>query len=284
MIRPSNTTELTAALQLPSLKSQKKVCVPTMGALHAGHIELIRHARNIAGEAGCVIVTLFVNPTQFDKPEDLENYPQTLNQDIKTCEKEGVDILFTPSADSIYYDDHSIIINENSLSKQLCGQTRPGHFDGVCTIVLKLLNITQADSAVFGKKDYQQLAIIRRLVRDLNISVQIEGVDTVREPSGLALSSRNARLTHEQREDAARLRQALLLAKQAYQNGETSTAPLIQIAQDKIEASSLAIKIDYLELLDAVSLKPINSVDQPAIIAAAVFYDNVRLIDNIEIG
>jgi len=261
-----------------------RVVVPTMGALHDGHLTLVHHARKLAGESGSVILTLFVNPTQFDKAEDLENYPRTLENDIALCRSHGVDLVFAPDPASMYAPAHSITVIETSLTDKLCGATRPGHFDGVCTIVLKLFNLTQPTAAVFGKKDHQQLAIIRRMVRDLNVPVSIEGVDTVREPSGLALSSRNARLTDRQHADAPRIRQALLAAQSAYLDGETSAQALLDIAQQEIESSKEGAKIDYLELLDANSLQVIDPVTKPAVIATAVFYGNVRLIDNIELG
>jgi len=155
------------------------VLVPTMGALHDGHLALIKHARKLAGDAGTVILTLFLNPTQFNNPDDLKNYPQTLDEDIELCKTNGVDVLFTPSTKSMYLPDNSVSVTESSLSKQLCGASRPGHFNGVCTVVLKLFNLTQPDIAVFGKKDYQQLAIIKRMVRDLDIPINIEGVETI---------------------------------------------------------------------------------------------------------
>jgi len=261
-----------------------RVLVPTMGALHDGHLALIQRAREIAGEKGAVIVTLFVNPTQFDKAEDLANYPRTPESDLMLCRRHGVDLVFAPDPASMYFPDSSVVVLENSLSQKLCGATRPGHFEGVCTVVLKLFNLIGPDWAVFGKKDYQQLAIIRRMVRDLNVPVSIEGVETVREPSGLALSSRNKRLTPAQYADAPRIRRALLAAQSAYKNGETSAHKLLDIAREQIEASEVGAKIDYLELLDAASLRPIDPVVGSTIIATAVFYGSVRLIDNIEMG
>jgi pantoate--beta-alanine ligase len=261
-----------------------RVLVPTMGALHDGHLTLVNRAREIAGPNGTVILTLFVNPTQFNKSEDLKNYPRTLERDLKLCQSNGVDLVFAPEPSSMYFPDRSITVTESSLATRLCGTTRPGHFDGVCTVVLKLFNLTQPDAAVFGKKDYQQLAIIKRMVRDLNVPVNIEGVDTVREASGLAMSSRNTRLSSEQLADAARLRRALRAAQSAYQAGESFAPTLLEIARKEIEATTTGAKIDYLELLDAESLQPIESVTQPSVMATAVFYDTVRLIDNIEIG
>lgn len=261
-----------------------RVLVPTMGALHDGHLTLIRRARELAGESGEVVVTLFVNPTQFNNPSDLENYPRTLERDLELCREEMVDLVFAPGNDTMYHPDHSVNVIEDSLSKRLCGATRPGHFEGVCTVVLKLFHLTAADIAVFGKKDYQQLAIIRRMVRDLNVPIQIEGVDTVREASGLALSSRNTRLTEIQHADAPRIRKAMLAARKSSTTGETDAVKLLASAREIIEASTVDAKIDYLELVDAENLEPIKKVTLPAVLAAAVFYGDVRLIDNIEIS
>lgn len=270
----------TALNQLP----RPRVLVPTMGALHEGHLTLVKRAREIAGPDGTVILTLFVNPTQFNKAEDLENYPRTEERDLALCETHGVDLVFAPDPATMYHADNSVTVTENSLATRLCGSTRPGHFDGVCTVVLKLLNLTQPDCAVFGKKDYQQLAVIRRMVRDLNVPTQIEGVETVREPSGLALSSRNTRLTPAQHADAPRIRRALLAAQEAFHAGEKSVKNLIIIARQEIENSVSGAEIDYLELLDAESLSSIESITDPAVLATAVNYGDVRLIDNIELG
>ncbi|MEO1856440.1 MAG: pantoate--beta-alanine ligase, partial [Rubritalea sp.] len=203
------------------------VLVPTMGALHDGHLALIDKARAIAGPNGCVAVSIFVNPIQFDNPDDLENYPSTLSRDVALCKEHGVDLLFTPEAGSLYATNRSTTITENSLSAELCGATRPGHFDGVCTVVAKLFNLFSPIDAVFGKKDYQQLAIINRMVRDLNFQIIIHGVDTVRESDGLALSSRNVRLTTKARAQAPVIREAMLLAKQSLESGVDSSAQLI---------------------------------------------------------
>jgi len=261
-----------------------RVLVPTMGCLHQGHIELIHRARQLAGQDGSVILSVFVNPTQFDKAEDLENYPRSLERDLSLCREHGVDIVYAPAPAAMYHPDHSITVSESALSSQLCGATRPGHFDGVCTVVLKLINLTQPAIAVFGKKDYQQLAVIRRMVRDLNVPVKIEGVDTIREKSGLALSSRNERLSPAQHADAARIRRALLAARKAHQQGEVSAQTLLGIARTEIEASEVGAVIDYLELLDSQTLQHIDRVNSAAVMATAVFYGKVRLIDNIELA
>ena len=278
------TTSELQPLLAEKCSPKKRVLVATMGSLHEGHLALIHRARQIAGTEGVVILSLFVNPTQFDQADDLRHYPRALEQDLALCKKHGVDIVFAPESGDIYHSDHSVTVTESSLSQRLCGVSRPGHFDGVCTVVLKLINLTQPDIAIFGKKDYQQLAIIRRMVRDLNIPISIEGVETVREQSGLALSSRNQRLSQQQRSDAQRIRRALLAAQTAHQQGEKSAQSLLNIVSDIIESSELDVEIDYLELLDQDDLQPVETLSSPAIIATAVFYEQVRLIDNIELA
>jgi pantoate--beta-alanine ligase len=278
------TTSELQPLLAEKCSPKKRVLVATMGSLHEGHLTLIHRARQIAGTEGVVILSLFVNPTQFDQADDLRHYPRALEQDLALCKKHGVDIVFAPESGDIYHSDHSVTVTESSLSQRLCGASRPGHFDGVCTVVLKLFNLTQPDIAIFGKKDYQQLAIIRRMVRDLNIPISIEGVETVREQSGLALSSRNQRLSQHQRSDAQRIRRALLAAQTAHQQGEKSAQSLLNIVSDIIESSELDVEIDYLELLDQDDLQPVETLSSPAIIATAVFYEQVRLIDNIELA
>ena len=278
------TTSELKPLLAEKCSPKKRVLVATMGSLHEGHLALIHRARQIAGTEGVVILSLFVNPTQFDQADDLRHYPRALEQDLALCKKHGVDIVFAPESGDIYHSDHSVTVTESSLSQRLCGASRPGHFDGVCTVVLKLFNLTQPDIAIFGKKDYQQLAIIRRMVRDLNIPISIEGLETVREQSGLALSSRNQRLSQQQRSDAQRIRRALLAAQTAHQQGEKSAQSLLNIVSDIIESSELDVEIDYLELLDQDDLQPVETLSSPAIIATAVFYEQVRLIDNIELA
>ena len=251
--------------------------VPTMGAFHSGHLSLMHRAREIAGPGGTVVVSIFVNPIQFDRASDLETYPRPMVSDLAACGAAGVDVAFTPAADSMYFPDRSVAVSENLLSRDLCGASRPGHFDGVCTVVLKLFLLTGCDFAVFGEKDFQQLAVIRRMVRDLDVPVKIVACPTVREPDGLAMSSRNTRLTPEQRADAPRIRQALLAAASL-----TSPGEILASARVAIEASPLA-RIDYLSLVDAETLQTASSLERPAVLATAVFYGEVRLIDNISI-
>lgn len=270
-----STAELRGALDDYAGLSGRRVLVPTMGALHHGHMELVRHAREAAGPSGTVIVSIFVNPIQFDRASDLANYPRPVENDLMKCQAAGVDVVFMPQADGMYHPDRSITVSECALSRFLCGASRPGHFDGVCTVVLKLFLLTGCHAAVFGEKDYQQLAIIRRMVRDLNAPVEILACPTVRESDGLAMSSRNARLHPRQRQDAPRIYRALTAAAQC------ATAPeILSTARAGIEASDFA-KIDYLSLVDAETLQPISSLERPAVLATAVFYDDVRLIDHL---
>lgn len=255
------------------------VLVPTMGALHEGHLALIRRARELAGVGGTVAVSIFVNPIQFDRASDLEGYPRPMAADLAACEQEGVDLVFSPGAGEMYAADRSVTVCESMLSRGLCGAARPGHFDGVCTVVLKLFLLTGCDAAVFGEKDFQQLAVIRRMVRDLDVPVKIIAEPTVREADGLAMSSRNVRLTAEQRADAPRIRFALAAAKNARSR---DAAEILEIARAEILDSDLAV-IDYLELVDAETLQPVETVKRPATLATAVFYGEVRLIDHITI-
>jgi len=258
--------------------------VPTMGALHEGHLQLVRAARGNVGPGGTVAVSIFVNPIQFDRPEDLRNYPQPLEDDLALCEKEGVDLAFIPQIPNLYASDHSTLVTESLLTRHLCGATRPGHFDGVLTIVLKLFNLFQPDVALFGNKDFQQLALIRRMVRDLDVPVEIIGHPTVREPDGLALSSRNRKLTTEHRTDAPRIRRALLAARDLAQNGEQSPTVYLNAARHHLLKEALpGFKIDYLELIDSQSLQPVSKVTTPVTLATACFYGPVRLIDHLEI-
>ena len=260
------------------------ILVPTMGALHRGHLALVHRARELAGPGGTVVVTIFVNPLQFDRPEDLGSYPRRLEGDLEICAREGVDAVFAPPPGEFYAPDHSVTVSESLLTRHLCGATRPGHFDGVCTVILKLFHHLRPDAAVFGKKDYQQLAIIRRMTRDLAVPVEIHGIETLREPDGLAMSSRNLRLGDAQRRDAPRIRQALLAARDLAVNGEQRPEPYVDAARHHIERSAAGAVIDYLQLVDRETLQPVPKVTKPAILAAAVFYGEVRLIDNIEIG
>jgi pantoate--beta-alanine ligase len=254
------------------------ILVPTMGALHEGHASLISLAREKAGVAGTVIVSIFVNPIQFDRAGDLAAYPRPLTDDLAICERRGADGVFIPEDGEMYFPDRSVTVTESSLSQHLCGAARPGHFDGVCTVVLKLFLLTRCDAAVFGEKDFQQLAVIRRMVRDLDLRTEIIPHPTMRESDGLAMSSRNARLTTEHRADAPRIRRALLAAA-----GESDAASMLRTAREIIDTSPFT-KIDYLSLVDAETLAPTENLAAPAVLACAVFYGEVRLIDHISVS
>ena len=258
--------------------SRPVILVPTMGALHEGHASLISLAREKAGTDGTVIVSLFVNPIQFDRAGDLAAYPRPLAADLDVCEARSADGVFVPDDGEMYFPDRSVTVTERSLSTHLCGAARPGHFDGVCTVVLKLFLLTGCDAAVFGEKDFQQLAVIRRMVRDLDLRTEIIPHPTIRESDGLAMSSRNARLTPEHRADAPRIRQALLTAA-----GKSDAASILRVAGEIIGGSSYA-RIDYLSLVDAETLAPTENLAKPAILACAIFYGEVRLIDNIAVA
>lgn len=250
--------------------------VPTMGFLHEGHASLIRLAR---ARADVVIVTLFVNPAQFGPNEDLSRYPRDFERDRAVCEAEGADILFAPEAGSVYAADASVWVDEDRLSRGLCGASRPGHFRGVCTVVAKLFNLTQPHVAVFGEKDAQQLRILRRMVRDLDIPVEIVAGPTVREPDGLAMSSRNAYLSPEERLQATCLRRALDAASSRLAAGERGAAALRAAMADVIAGAPLA-RADYIEIVDDETLEPVSAIGRPALAALAVFVGRTRLIDN----
>ncbi len=259
---------------------QPVVLVPTMGALHRGHTTLIDRARKLAGKKGTVVASIFVNPSQFGPKEDLSRYPRPFAADRKLCEAHGVDLLFHPDAAEIYPEGFSTWVDERVVSLPLCGASRPGHFRGVCTVVLKLFNIVRPSIAVFGLKDFQQCAVIRRMTRDLDLGIRIEPVETVREPDGLALSSRNVYLTPEERAQAPMLREALLAAESAWRAGETRASAIRRILLRTLGRAPLG-RIDYAEIADADSLQPVKTVGPGVVMALAVFFGRTRLIDNL---
>ena len=258
-------------------RAKRRILVPTMGALHKAHGALIRVARAEAGKNGEVVVSIFVNPLQFEPGSDYERYPRPEKEDEQFCRKLDVDLLFRPPLDEMYSNERSTFVEENSLSSVLEGKSRPGHFRGVCTVVAKLFNILQPDAAVFGEKDFQQLAIIRRMVHDLDYKIDIVAVPTVREADGLACSSRNAYLNPEERKQAWVLRKALLAAKDS---GKKTAKEIIGFARKIIDAAPLA-QIDYVDLVDAETLQPIEFVKPNSLLALAVRFGKTRLIDNI---
>jgi len=253
-----------------------------MGALHQGHFELIRIAREAAGNEGEVAVSIFVNPLQFAPGGDYEKYPRPETDDEAFCRRAGVDILFRPNPREMYPADFSVAIEENSLSTTLCGKSRPGHFSGVCTVVAKLFHLLAPHAAVFGEKDFQQLAIIRRMVRDLNFQIEIIGAPTVRESDGLACSSRNRYLSAVERPQASLLHGGLLEGARLVADGERSAPVVIAAVREVIGTSPLA-QIDYLELVNADTLQPIEIVRSNSLVALAVFFGQTRLIDNIRL-
>ncbi len=251
--------------------------VPTMGALHEGHLSLIRTARS---GTQVVVVSIFVNPTQFGPNEDLDRYPRTLEADLEACRREGVDGVFVPSTAEMYAPDASTDVTENRLSKGLCGTHRPGHFRGVTTVVAKLFNIVQPDVAYFGQKDAQQAAVIRRMVRDLDFPVEVMVCPTVREPDGLAMSSRNRLLSAEDRRRAVCLPDALRWAVRQVEGGERRVEVLVAGVRERIAAGG-PCAIDYVEIVGAEDLQPVATVSGKCLLAAAVRIGGVRLIDNM---
>jgi pantoate--beta-alanine ligase len=251
-----------------------------MGALHRGHLELIRFAREHAGMDGEVAVSIFVNPLQFEPGSDFEKYPRPEAADEKLCEEAAVNLLFRPR--DMYFDNRSVYVEEITLSAGLCGAARPGHFRGVCTVVAKLFNLLAPTAAVFGEKDYQQLTIIRRMVRDLNFPIEIIGVPTVREADGLALSSRNQYLNTDERAQATVLYRAMTRVKELADRGQKSVRELIDVAKGVI-ASANSSRVDYISIVDADNLQPLETLRPSAVIALAVFIGKTRLIDNLRL-
>ena len=251
--------------------------VPTMGALHTGHEKLIETARR---ETGIVVVSIFVNPIQFGPNEDFARYPRPIDQDLEICRRLGVDVVFEPSVEDMYPLPQLTFVEVNRVTDQLCGRFRPGHFRGVATVVLKLLNIVRPHAAYFGEKDMQQLTVIRRMVADLNLPVRIIGVPTVREPDGLALSSRNKYLNPEERKAAPLLYRALQEAAERLREGERDSAKVRDAAMAVLGSSPL-IRPEYVEIVDPDELQPVTSVEGPVRIAAAIWIGTTRLIDNL---
>ena len=254
--------------------------VPTMGALHEGHLTLLRAARE---RCDILILTIFVNPTQFGPNEDLAKYPRDEAGDIAKARTCGIDLAFCPEASVMYPAGAQTFIEVRELQKPLCGASRPGHFAGVATIVAKLFHLTKPHLAVFGEKDYQQLAIIRRMVRDLDFGIEIVGVPIVREADGLALSSRNAYLSTEHRRAALSISKGLAAAEAAFKAGERDAGKLVAAARAPIEAEPL-MRIDYAELRDADELSTIDKVERRAVLAIAAFAGTTRLIDNRQLA
>jgi len=251
--------------------------VPTMGALHAGHRRLLEIAR---AETDVVVASIFVNPTQFNRAEDLDHYPRTLDQDLDVCRAAGVDLVFAPRAAEMYPQEPRTWVDVPALSEHLCGPGRPGHFRGVATVVMKLFQIVQPDRAYFGEKDAQQLAIIRRMVKDLDVPVAVVPVATVREPDGLAMSSRNRHLTPEERRRAIVLSQALFAARDLILRGERSTTAI----RTSVAPLFDAVQLEYFSIVDPKSLSPVERIEGPVLIAGAIWLGSTRLIDNVMVA
>jgi pantoate--beta-alanine ligase len=255
------------------------VLVPTMGALHQGHLALVARARRLAGRNGSTVATVFVNPIQFGPNEDLGQYPRRFRADCAKLRERECDIVFAPRASDMYADDRSVIVTESNLASVMCGASRPGHFSGVCTVVAKLFNLLGPDVAVFGEKDFQQIAIIKRMVRDLNFPVRIVSHPTVRERDGLALSSRNAYLSREERSQAPVIYEALTEAAAKVRAGFGFRRKLEPWIRRKIERMPLA-RVDYAVVVDPETLQPKSPTQPPLLLAAAVYFGRTRLIDN----
>ncbi|MFZ4116436.1 MAG: pantoate--beta-alanine ligase [Chthoniobacterales bacterium] len=259
------------------------VFVPTMGALHEGHSSLIRHARTLAGKSGTVVVSIFLNPKQFNLAHDLELYPRPFAADQALCEKIGADLLFHPSVEEIYLPGASLTVHEDQLSRGLCGTSRPGHFEGVVTVLTKLFNIVAPNQVILGEKDWQQLSIVRRLVRDLNFPIEVISHPTMRETDGLAMSSRNARLSAQERAVAPQIYEALMQTRAHLLAGESDVATLLASTRRALEAIPNA-SIDYVELVEDNTLQPLEkvvTVTTPARLLVAVKIGETRLIDNV---
>lgn len=254
--------------------------VPTMGFLHEGHASLLREGRK---RGDCLVLSIFVNPTQFGPNEDLERYPRNLERDCALAETCGVDIIFAPTAAGMYPPGFQTTVSLGPLTEPLCGASRPGHFNGVAVVVAKLFSIVQPDIAFFGKKDFQQLAIIRQMTADLNLPLEIVGMPIVREADGLAMSSRNSYLSPQERQQALCLYRALCKVRKLFAEGECSVERLLAEARSQIMEAPAAV-IDYLELRDSTSLKPVKQAGSGTLLAMAVKIGSTRLIDNTVLG
>ncbi|MFD2445830.1 pantoate--beta-alanine ligase [Bacillus sp. CGMCC 1.16607] len=265
--------------QMTKQKTQSKSIgfVPTMGYLHEGHLNLIRKSKS---ENDVTVISIFVNPLQFGPNEDLETYPRDFDRDYKLALNEGVDYVFYPSVNEMYPTEPSVLVKVQDRTEVLCGRSRAGHFDGVATVLVKLFNIVSPHKAYFGLKDAQQVAVVDGLIHDFNFPIELIPVETIRENDGLAKSSRNIRLTDQERQEAPHLYKGLQLAKERFENGERNTEQIIAYINEYIQKHTSAV-IDYIEIYSYPQLKPIDHLDGKIIIALAVKFSDVRLIDNI---
>ncbi len=273
----SGIREARSACRRARQAKQRLGLVPTMGALHEGHLSLVRAAK---AQCDAVVVSIFVNPTQFGPSEDLAKYPREFERDCELLKKEGVEIVFAPSVEEMYPANATTWVTVEELSGKLDGRSRPGHFRGVTTVVAKLFNIIEPDVAFFGQKDAAQLAIIRRMVQDLNFAVEIVACPIVREADGLAMSSRNAYLSGDERQRALVLNRSLRRVEQEFRSGERDAARLIAAAQDEF-AREPHLRLDYFEIVDPDTLDAVARVTQPALAAVAAYLGATRLIDNV---
>ena len=255
--------------------------VPTMGFLHEGHLSLMRIARP---KVDVLVTSIFVNPTQFAPNEDLDTYPRDIKRDTQMCQEVGVDVIYYPTPPQMYAPDHSVYVTEQPLSASLCGTTRPIHFRGVLTVVAKLFNVVQPDLAVFGQKDAQQFRLIGQMARDLNFPVEIIGGPIIREPDGLAMSSRNKFLSESERRAAPCIHQAMLRAEELYAKGERWAEVYTNEIEQVITSHSPSVRVDYIELVDWKTFQPVSRIESPTLVAVAVFYERARLIDNTVLG
>lgn len=276
----TSVTEMKAAAGELRQRGERIAFVPTMGYLHEGHLALVREGRK---RADVLVMSIFVNPTQFGAGEDFEKYPRDLERDARLAATAGIDVLFCPESREMYPDHYHTYVNVEEVTENLCGLNRPGHFRGVATICCKLFNVVRPHSAIFGKKDYQQLVVIKRMVADLNLDVEIIGLDTVREPDGLAMSSRNTYLGSEERAAALAISQSLLTAKELYDQGERDGARIREAVIQRLEASPL-IRPDYVKIADVLTLKDLAWLETEALLAIAARAGQVRLIDNYVFG
>jgi pantoate--beta-alanine ligase len=250
--------------------------VPTMGFLHEGHLSLVKKCK---ADCDVCVVSIFVNPIQFGPSEDYEDYPRDMEKDKTLLENAGVDLLFSPSVEDMYAEDATTVVRETKLSGVLCGASRPGHFEGVCTVVLKLYNIATPDRMYFGEKDFQQLVVIRRMMRDLNVPVEVVGCPVVRDPDGLAISSRNVYLKPEEKKEALSINKALSEAERRFHEGERDAMVLEEIVRSRLLKTSL-VTPEYVEVRDTESLERVRQITKPSVIAVAAGVGKARLIDN----
>lgn len=277
MVVAQRIGEVRQAVRAARARGARVGLVPTMGALHEGHASLLRAAR---ADGGLVVASIFVNPTQFGPTEDLAKYPRPLERDLEVCRREGVGLVFAPSAAEMYPAGFATTVRVARMTEKMCGAFRPGHFDGVCTVVAKLLAIVRPDAAYFGEKDAQQLAVVRRMVADLDLGVEIRGGPTVREPDGLAMSSRNAYLSPAERQKALALSRSLAEAREAVLAGERDAGRLAAQVRQRLEAAE-GVDLQYVAVVDPDTLEDLGRVGDRALVAVAAKVGATRLIDNV---